>query len=138
MRKGVSPLISITLLIAIVVAAAFVFGQWVQPFTEDQTRIAENESSRFHQCKNVYIRILDLSSDRNEVNVTLMNAGPEPLAQVNVAVTRTGTVIAQKDISNLTSAEHRSLRIDTAGEQGERIVAIPQNCPRFTTEQALP
>lgn len=137
MRKGLSPLIGIVFLIAIVAATAFVFGEWAKPFAEKQTRVAENESERFHTCKDVWVRILDTSHSADEVNVTVMNSGRQTLSSVNVVVVGAGQVITQTEITDLTSSEHASVQLDTQGSTPERIVFIPKDCPQMTTERLL-
>lgn len=137
MRKGISPFVSMALLIAIVVAAAFIVGEWVQPFTQSQTQIVENRSADVHACAETRINILDAHYENGEVRITVMNAGFIDLENVNVVLLGAGEVINQTGIGSLSSGDITSEALDTGGDTPDRVVAISETCPMISDEEVF-
>jgi flagellin-like protein len=134
MRKGVSPLIGITLLIVIVVAAAFVFGEWVEPFTREQTDRAEDEAEQFRACTDAQLRFLDVSTSAQQANITVLNAGEMDLDRIEIVALGKAQVIAEATVTGLASSDHAAVQLDTDGQKPDRIVAIPEACPQMTAQ----
>jgi archaellum component FlaF (FlaF/FlaG flagellin family) len=124
-----------TLLIAIAVAAAFLVGEWLGPFTDEQTTRAEEESAEFHTCKNTYVRVLDIAASSQSANVTIMNAGMTNLSTVDIVALADAQVVARASVTNLLSSEHAATQLDTGGTRPERIVVIPKDCPQMTVQR---
>lgn len=137
MRKAISPLMGSVMLILLVVGVAGVVWQWEKPFTEQQTQIVDNESERVQKCLETRLKLLDVSHQNGDVNVTLMNAGFNEVEAVNIVITGSGMVVGNGRIQQLQSAEHRSVRVSTEGGVPETVVLVPTDCPMQTVEETL-
>ncbi len=125
------------LLIAIVVATATLVGQWVGPFTEQQTEQVEEQASGVHDCAEVRIAVLDVHHEGSEARITVMNAGFTDLPNLTAVLLGEGEVIAREELMDLPSGEITSAAIDVGTDTPETVTVVSPICPMITDEESF-
>ncbi len=137
MRKGISPFIAMALLIAIVVASATVVGQWVGPFTEQQTERVEDMAADAQACAEIRFEILDAHYENGEAYITVMNTGFLDLPNITAILTGSGNVVAQAEFGPLDSGTVSSETIAIEDGTPEQVVVLSPLCPMISDESGL-
>ncbi len=137
MRKGLSPVISVVLLIAFSIAVAGIVGNWIITHEKETTQSIDKDREKL-DCLNADLRFTedDIIYDSDALNVTIENKGKTGLYDFSafyikdVDVIEANITSGQRNESNpLGQGELERLKTEgnTTGILELRIV--PSNCP---------
>lgn len=130
--KGVSQVLTSTIILAVAVSVAAVYGNWAPGFAGDITGETADQTNRDIRCGNAALSIAtaeyDLSGNFTEVE--LRNSGTINLNQgVEVVVfNNQSQIIGQDVIQSIQAAETGQTRIDS-DEVPDRMAASSRDCP---------
>lgn len=136
MRKGVSELIGIVLLVAFVLGVAGIVSAWITDYGRESTENVDEK--RESLCFNVDVRFLEdsLEYDSNSLNVTIENYGKEEVFNFSIYYVKEMDVV-QGDIISGQRNETNTLkrgqqeRLITTGNTTsiQKLKIVPGNCP---------
>lgn len=130
--KGVSQILTSTLILAVAVSVAGVYSNWAPNFAGDITGQTADQTNRDIKCRNAALTIdsaeYDLSG--NVTLVTLRNSGTITLSSGVEVVTFNdqSQIIGQTTVDQIKAAESRLIRVES-DEEAKRMAASSKDCP---------
>lgn len=137
MRKGISQVISSTLMIAIAVSIAGLYAQWAPDFSQGTTGQVADSINQDIACRNAAVDlkkpVYDQSGQRTTVDIE--NTGTISFYDsVNVYALNNSQVIQEFQIADLEVGETRTLEINSS-EIPNKIVTTVDTCPSLKIEE---
>ncbi|MFB6216719.1 MAG: archaellin/type IV pilin N-terminal domain-containing protein, partial [Candidatus Aenigmatarchaeota archaeon] len=123
-RKGISPLIAVTLLVAITLSAALLASTFFQSVTQSITGETTDKSKRVSESTRYNLDIARASQDltRNNAEVVLKNSGDKINENITITLFCSGENF-QKDIIGLNATEVKVVTFDKVGCNVKRVQA---------------
>lgn len=83
-RKGISPIISAVLLIAVSLAVVGIFSGWAPQLTQEITESTGNQTMETIACNEASMQIRSAYYDSENLTVTMRNDGSEDLPDISM------------------------------------------------------
>lgn len=129
--KGVSQVLTSTLVLAVAISVAGVYSNWAPDFAEDITGETADQTNQDIRCGNAGLTISSAEYDKSGrfTDVELRNSGTINLNEVDTVAFNDSEIVGQTSIQSIGADESRQIRID-GQEIPSRIAASSSDCPQ--------
>lgn len=135
--KGLSQIISATIILAVGVTVASIYAGWAPDFAGDIVGDAANQSNSQIKCSNAALSIRDAEYDRTGqvIEFDVENSGTIRLSHgLQVGAFNSSSTLNRTSISRLDVGETHHLRIDSS-KAPSRILVTSTECPELGVEE---
>ena len=135
MRKGLSPLVSSVLLIAIVIAVAGIYTGWFTNFIREITSTVQGQSEKKVECSYGGIALVDLeyNSTSGYLSGSIENTNNIVLGNIDLEVFYTNTTREKKDMNKVLEPGEMDVFNEVISSNYEKIRVIT-NCSDVSDE----
>jgi len=124
MRKGISPLIAVIMLIAFTMIVAGILATWTTNFAQRQRVQIE-----FCTEAGAYIQGGTYDSGTNTLNLVVFNNGKVPLSFIVLLTYKNGTVTRASGTWNTTAGDVRTFTVSGVNSDLEQATIQSKECP---------
>jgi len=126
--KGISNIISATLLIGISLSMMSLYSGWVTEYSGSSTERVVGQLEDSMKCENANIRVDNAEYRDGEVQLEIKNTGTINLEQgLNSYVLSSSEIVAEGGVESLLVGE--TTDIDMSSEEPDEAAVISQDCP---------
>lgn len=137
MRKGISPVISAVLVLAVGLTVVGIYSGWAPKFAEDTTQEFVDDSEQDLKCSNAALAIRDASYDKTaqEAQFDLENTGTIRFTEeIFATAINDSKPVGRTTVNGIEVDETRTIVIDTTKIPDE-ITASSSDCPDIVEEE---
>ena len=124
MRKGISPLVAVIMLIAFTMIVAGILATWT-------TNFAQRQRVKIEFCTeaSAYIQGGTYDSGTNTLNLVVYNNGKVPLSFISILTYKNGTVHKASTTWNISAGDIETLSISGVSSNLEQVTIQSKECP---------
>ena len=132
-RKGISPVISAVLLVAVVISVVSVYSGWAPNLVKQLTQQTENQTLNKINCDKGSLNIISASYNSSDLEVAVRNSGSTDLPEVIVAAFGSdGSLLGQNTDLNLTRGNLNSTTLTGLPTEPSYVEAFSTSCGSIT------
>lgn len=132
-RKGISPIISSVLLLAVSLAVVGIFSGWAPQLAQDVTQETRNNTFETISCNEASVEIRSAYYDSSsEVTLSVRNTGTEDLSNLSLVAYAGNQTILGQDTVSIPSGQLSEETISPVNTEPAYIEALSQSCGSVT------
>jgi flagellin-like protein len=139
MRKGVSNIIGVAIMLAVGLSLAGLYSNWAPEFAQNKTEKIAGNANHEIKCRNAGISIQSPVYDKSS-NLTLFeleNSGTITLSeQIQIAALNNSAILNRTTVSSLEVGESRDTQIQSR-RSPDMLIAASSECPSIDEKEQL-
>ncbi|MFB6208546.1 MAG: hypothetical protein ABEJ56_00215 [Candidatus Nanohaloarchaea archaeon] len=137
--KGISQIITATLILLVGMSMASVYASWAPEFSRNVTSSVAEQENRKIECRNAGFSIKRAKYDfsANFTRVTVLNTGTINFEEdLTVASINNSRILNTKEVELLEVDEERNVTLDSNKTPGKVVIAS-SNCPEMERDRSV-